>query len=188
MSSFSADLARALLPISPHLAALHAARGRVHEHHCRRCGDYLPRVRLVRAGTGRVKRSTCAACGHAENTPLDRGNASLFPRVKRRQNVGAAVLPSATALPSIEIAPASIAGDVPTARNEARAEPQPPPSQRPRDRATPSQLANAGGAARDRSKKKPGLQEMLARNRAKEKSKEGKPGAGSGLADFLSTL
>ncbi|KZP32995.1 hypothetical protein FIBSPDRAFT_882288 [Athelia psychrophila] len=189
---FHSDLASTLLAVSPHLAALHATRGGVRDaEHCTRCGWHLPAVRLLRVGKGpqgRVRRALCAACGHAGDTVVQRGNAVLFPRVKKkkkrdnvpvRDNEAPAPPPSTDAFARAD--PRGLTTLAPSASSISIA---PPPSPAPPPQITP----------RDRSRKKPGLQDMLARNRQKEKNKsatdanKAKADRGGGLAAFLNTL
>lgn len=86
-TQFQLDLASELLAVSNNIAALHASRFRkLHPAeplpHCAKCGSFLPSTRIIR----HQKRKACGTCANIQDTPVDRGNAVLFPRVKKAKS------------------------------------------------------------------------------------------------------
>ena len=162
----------ALLPASQSLAAIHSARYRILNHsplsftHCSKCHSYLfsgnGHLRLVRSSSVRVLRRSCGECGHVDDTPVDRGNATLFTRT--------------TALPPQVVTPSQSTIPVPAPA------PSLSHSQSSTTTATP-------GQSKPRPKKRTGLQHMLSRNREKQDRDRAKEIQGQGgLASFLSSL
>jgi len=170
-AKFAQALPFALAPVSAQLAALHTARTRSQQpYSCTRCGSQLTlRVRSGRQsrGSARAISTTCSVCGGVSNTAVQEGNAAAsFPSRKRRRVTEPDLNLSQTKvqeqLPQV---PAPVVETAPTITHPAQAS-QP-----------------------IKPKKKPGLQEMLQRNREKEKKRaqtdQAKP---AGLSAFLSTL
>jgi hypothetical protein len=192
-SEFQLCLPRLLLPISPPLSARHASRVRllyptesILEDHCSKCGSFLlngnGNIRLYRKTVKgahkkeqtlqNFQRRTCQTCGFCKDVPVGRGNASLFPKRKRtRVNHTEEVF-------------------APVVADSDQSVPQPPPQ--PLTAAAAPLPSRAAPDLPQRSKKRPkksGLQEMLSRNREKEKERQLVQESGSeGLASFLSNL
>ncbi|KAF8974507.1 hypothetical protein BDZ97DRAFT_28525 [Flammula alnicola] len=180
---FEQALTFILLPVSSNLAALHASRTRLDsQYSCCRCGsDLTIRTRIVRSKQNprpsRAIAASCYACGAAISTPIEKGEAVSFPPRKRRSVNAQAVLPAPspptcdqlTALPS----------------NTKLSDTITPVSSSPKI-AIPFKNRPPQGSS---VKKSSTLQEMLQRNREKEKKRtnteEAKP---TGLSAFLSTL
>ncbi|KAI0081757.1 hypothetical protein K474DRAFT_1768354 [Panus rudis PR-1116 ss-1] len=205
----------ALHAISPALAALHASRARLLHYpdpvcdilaasHCIRCGTYLldgsgeirtvrePPKKKRRTSTGqdakRMLRRTCGVCSYQNDTPIERGNASAFPRVRRRKNAArdpslqatavslskkpqgpeqrAARLTSQTPAPKLKSStpvPSKAASPAPTMHvDQSRSS---TPSASSSTTATPTRQ-------KSRPKKKSGLQDMLARNRERQEQEK----------------
>ena len=192
-SEFQLCLPRLLLPICPPLSARHASRVRILyptetilEDHCSKCGSFLlngnGNIRLCRKTvkgahkkeqtSQNFQRRTCQTCGFCKDVPVGRGNASLFPKRKR------------TRINHTEEVSAPVVAD------SDQSAPQLPP-QSLTDAATPPPSRSVLDLPQ-RTKKRPkrsGLQEMLSRNREKEKERQLVQESGSdGLASFLSSL
>ncbi|TFK43478.1 hypothetical protein BDQ12DRAFT_675047 [Crucibulum laeve] len=217
---FQKALPYTLLPLSPRLAALHTARARAQPHaasfpdSCSKCGTYasastshisvkrMKRSTQFNASSTRVLRRTCRACGDVIDTPLDTGNAALFPtstaakgKASRSQKEYTQIPPSLetkSRLPSLTPS----ASPVPTQRSASM---QPTSRSTYPDPSHPIASLNSSKSNPARtsatqpkvgSKKRSGLQDMLSRNRDKEQREQSKNKAGKagGLAEFLSGL
>jgi len=192
-TKYQLSLPFVLLHASPSLAALHATRARIlhptesaflDSTHCLKCGSYLDgkvfSVKRQKSSKGlKVMTRTCGACGFTHNIPIDRANTSSFPRTRKSKtaaSVPADLLPSPEAEPilglNLPATPSIVSSNTHTAR---------PPA------ITSSTQPTAPVRSKARPKKKPGLQDMLSRNREKEaKARQGKNEGG--LAAFLSGL
>ncbi|KIJ56804.1 hypothetical protein M422DRAFT_40387 [Sphaerobolus stellatus SS14] len=134
----------------------------------------------------RVLERTCPTCGFVEAVPLPRGNAQLYTSVRRRV--------SAPIVSRSEMQP------VPQAQIQAQpCIPSPSPSVSASSSKANS-MANSPvpaspvpkpeGVPPKRNKKKSGLQELLARNRAREEQEKNKmkKGTAGSLSSFLEDL
>lgn len=164
-----------LLPVSQSLSALHAAKAQLQspscpEHHniCSACGAHLhigaSHSRLVRskAKKSRVFHTTCLICDHVQITPLHLCSSPPSPG-----SSGACAAPGP-----------DIGDNIPLQVNSTQASTS---SQRvPRDSgeqpavisSSNPQTPRSAAATHSRTKKKTGLQAMLARNREKEQARE----------------
>ncbi|KIY42972.1 hypothetical protein FISHEDRAFT_63007 [Fistulina hepatica ATCC 64428] len=235
--SFQETVPYALLNVSPELAALHTSRirrsstaARAHlTDFCSKCGAYSlsgdSRTRICRlSASSRMLQRQCLVCGQMDSTALDRGNAALFPRRRRRslasrsQESPSHVASSLTAelrreetmLSSPESNASKPQGphciEASLSSNDKSIHvrdapsnvppPSPPvaslkPSTPLKNRATASSttpLEPERTTKTARSKKKSALQNMLAKNRAKEQRQRDAGNGGGGLAAFLSGL
>lgn len=210
-TKYQLSLPFALLAASPSLAALHATRARIlnptestflDATHCLKCGSYLlnadgkvtiERPRKRRKGVAKgdkaitsVLKRTCGVCGFRDDVPVDRGNASLFPKIKKGATPS---LPTESSQlfefttkalgnpnfdrPSSQPRSSSVASSTHPAPTLPLHPPQPLPPAR----------------SKNRSKKKSGLQDMLLRNKEREEKERLKENHGQGgLAAFLSGL
>lgn len=183
---FGQALPYALLPAASQLAALHASRTcAIPPYACSRCGSVLAlRTRVVRGKQNtRAVVHTCSVCGEATSTMIGIGNAAAFPPRKRKSHNVPVLLPSAVPNPmpvdEVTVSPSNTKPSAAKATLSIQVPSKtitPPPDNRPSQRPIPK-------------KKKPTLQEMLQRNREKEKKRtnadETQP---AGLSAFLSTL
>ncbi len=157
-----------LQPVDPRLAALHASRTHASNPAiCARCGSVLAvRTRVARTKHNtRVIAASCTVCGAASSMPVERGNAAAFPPYRRKSGSGHAAPPRQ---PPVAVAP-------------------PPSSTRPLLLSVSSVPEDRSSSRPSSNKKKSALQEMLQRNRDKEK-KRTNTDAATGLSAFLSTL
>ncbi|KZT20356.1 hypothetical protein NEOLEDRAFT_872848 [Neolentinus lepideus HHB14362 ss-1] len=200
-----------LQPTSPSLAALHACRLRrthpqastLRDTHCLQCGyllsDGLSEVRTARARKKRrvsgglmpkVLRKVCGSCDHVQLYPLDDGNAKLFPKAGKNTNrsgqtgratelMRAGASSSSISKKDHDILPAS-SRETSVSRTEQK--PSPSPRSASPSVTDPVQVK--------RPKKKSGLQELLAKNRERERQEQARKGneQDGGLASFLSGL
>ncbi|OBZ70402.1 hypothetical protein A0H81_10008 [Grifola frondosa] len=197
--------------VSPGLASLHASRARLLNptdtsllvSHCSKCGAHLldgfGMVRSVRkkrrlssgSSFARVVRKSCKICGHAEEVPIETTNATLFPKPRagiKPQHVSSfnASYSPATSQPS--------APSQPTVSSLSRSPSvNPPSSGRSSERSSTPIMSSqepssvlAASRSQARSKKKSGLQQMLARNR--ERQEQEKQIKGQGISAFLQGL
>ncbi|CAA7259817.1 unnamed protein product [Cyclocybe aegerita] len=176
-AKFAHALPFTLFSVSPQLAALHNVRtGNQSPHSCPRCGSELAAsTRLVRtrsstcSGPSRAVSVSCSACGARSSISVENGNASSFPSRKRKSPASPSVvsLSSATPPPVVQ-----------------------PPAPSPSTLVKPSKGRPATSPQHtSKSKTKPGLQEMLKRNREKEKKRaKTEESKTTGLSAFLSTL
>ena len=175
-AKFEQALPLVLLPVSSQLAALHTARTSQPPlpYTCSRCGSEL-------AISTRVKRSTsnthllhtvCGVCGGSTSIVIDQLPAKGFPSWRKLKSQ--ARPPHSRPIQSLH----------PTSdmKAEVHATVTSPPISRPTGvQHQPSQVT--------RPKKKPGLQELLQRNRDKAKNRTQKEETKqAGLSAFLSTL
>jgi len=131
----------------------------------------------------RVKRRTCGFCGFSRDTPIENGNASLFPRTRKAIASGTIISASAEVSQAPEIVPVKRSSSLPLSSSVGSSDPRiGAPTASP-------YVPLAQACSKSRPKKKPGLQDMLSCNREKEaKQREGKAGGQGGLAAFLSGL
>lgn len=200
---------------------------------CPRCGIFLldgtGQVRSVHPSTstrkrkrngkgsssssaGRFSEITCSSCGHVERTSRPVGNATLFPKVRRRAPSAASGFDSTrtfTPIPSSSRLPAITVSNPPPTHTPSPSshQQQPPPSipilPPPSSSSTHSRSQSSTPqppqplpqpppppttTKKPRTKKKSGLQELLARNKEKQAGNKEGDGPGSGLASFLSSL
>lgn len=205
----------ALRNVSPSFAALHASRLRLRpesEDHragvqtpplttltCLRCGYTSVHVRIVRLKQTQQKRRqnqnqalshvipqdtlarviqrTCRTCAFVERIPVPRGAAVVFGKTPRRTKAvdGSRAVSSDTNAVVVQAAPTQSTG---SSSSSPWQSPQPQP-QPPKKTSRP--------------KKKPGLHDLLARNRQRQHNHDRDRGmdgdaTGSGLASFLSGL
>ncbi|KAF8165291.1 hypothetical protein B0H34DRAFT_231992 [Crassisporium funariophilum] len=180
---FQNALPFAVLPVSTQLAALHVIRTHSHSSNsCKRCGsEHTTHTRVVRSKRdphpSRAITSTCNACGAVHSIPLIDGNASAFPRTKRKatlseQSIHASDLQPRVHAPVIDLLPSS-------------------PKPRSAAVIVPSKIipSDSRSQSNPKSKNKSGLQQLLHQNREKERKRtklsEAEP---AGLSAFLSTL
>ncbi|KAF9567333.1 hypothetical protein CPC08DRAFT_814207 [Agrocybe pediades] len=187
---FQQALPYVLLPVSSQLAALHTIRTQAPTpSSCLRCGSDLSAsstTRLKRTATKqRIISTTCSSCGTCNTIPIDTGNTASFPSWKKARlsplphsTAGEAQaqlshVPTAVLVPSLPKLPTPVLGPTPASNPETVHQ----------SRKIPSHSAKT-------AKKKPGLQEMLQRNRDKDKDKRAKTAEtkSTGLSAFLSTL
>ena len=180
-----------LLPASKSLAKIHSARSRILTQsstfsftHCSKCYSYLfngnAHLRLVRSRTPnsiRVLRRSCTECGHVNDTPVDRGNATLFTR--RRQTTSSHPV-TETSLSQVVQSAAH------TPSPSTKIAPTPAPSL---DHSQSSTTTAIPGRSKSRSKTKSVLQDMLSRKREKQDRDRVREMQGQGgLASFLNSL
>ncbi|TFK55932.1 hypothetical protein OE88DRAFT_1731569 [Heliocybe sulcata] len=193
---------------SPALSALHVARLRrvlpqeptLQETHCQRCGSFLlDGLSEVRTATAKkrkvvsqkVLRKTCGSCGHVQLRPLELGNARLFPKAGRNFN-GSSDRKEIATTPmreseSSDMAVISHSQTTDTVRSSSRDAAQSPRRSPSTEQKQSSSLPNAGPGKRP--KKKSGLQELLAKNRERERQAQAKKDSSqSGLGAFMSGL
>lgn len=177
---FAQALPFVLLPASSHLAALHTASARpAIPAACPRCGAdaTFQHTRIARRSKQtRVILTTCAACDGVVSAPFPSGT---LPSFNARKPKSIAEVPSsqllvqASSVPvsdQLNLAPKAV---TPVAAVSAN---RPPPA--------------TLGSSNNKNKKKSGLQQMLERNREKERHKANAADAkqSSGLSAFLSAL
>ena len=201
-SRFQLNVARALNPVAPSLAALHINRARSLQEqylgtcdnlalsHCANCGAFLldgtGSMRIIRHA--RTKRRPkregqssrpvralhmlCSVCGHEGEVPVETDNASIHLPITKKE-VDA-------------IVPISGSSNValPIEQSESKTI-----LRNPQSRGAPSPASAFHPAPRPkvRPKKSTGLQDMLARNRQREEQDKKKQ-TGSGLSAFLDGL
>ncbi|KAK0468252.1 uncharacterized protein EV420DRAFT_453867 [Desarmillaria tabescens] len=177
-SKFHQSLPYAYLAVSPTLSALHATR--IKRQHalenpdfCSRCGTFLldglssSRLKRVKkkcneGRTRRIRAVQCRGCGFANDIEVREGNAVIYGRRNGRLDKDSiVVVPEPEPEPEV-VAKTPLVAKIPT----------PSPS-------TP--------APKLRQKKKSVLQDMLARNRAREERDKSNQNS-TGLAAFLSGL
>lgn len=171
-AKFAQALPFALAPVSTQLAALHTVRSQ-QPYSCTRCGSQLAlRVRSGRQsrGSARAISTTCLVCGGVSNTTVQEGNAAAsFPSRKRRRVAEA----------ELDLSQSKVQEQL--LRAPAPAIETPSPS-------SPT-ITHPAQTSQIKSKKKSGLQEMLQRNREKEKKRtQTDQATPAGLSAFLSTL
>ena len=179
-----------LLPASKSLAKIHSARSRILTQsstfsftHCSKCYSYLfngnAHLHLVRSRTPnsiRVLRRSCTECGHVDDTPVDRGNATLFTR--RRQTKSSHPV-TESSLPQV----VQFAAHTPSPSTKIAPTPAPSLDH------SQSSTTTAISCRSKRSKTKSVLQDMLSRKREKQDRDRVKEIQGQGgLASFLNSL
>ena len=204
-TKYQLSLPFVLLPASPSLAALHATRARIlhptesaflDSTHCVKCGSYFDdeiqpvKRRKAFKGEGyiRVMTKICRSCGFCYEIPIDGGNASSFPRTRKaRASISVPAPLSERVLTKPQILVVETAFNQQRSPSVASSNPQTPyPSHPP---TASSSKPPVPARSKTRPKKKPGLQDMLSRNKQKEaKAREAKNEGQGGLAAFLSGL
>ncbi|KAF8913952.1 hypothetical protein CPB84DRAFT_1757999 [Gymnopilus junonius] len=173
-SKFEQALPLVLLPISAPLAALHSARAShpYLPYVCSRCGSELTsrtRVKRSKSNTHAVQ-TVCDVCGGTTSIIIDPLAAKEFPSWRKLRSQ--ALRPRPRTQPQVIGTDSNVEGPS-------------TPSLVSKVSKTPATLQHLN----TKSKKKAGLQELLQRNRDKEKKRtrteEAKP---AGLSAFLSTL
>lgn len=158
-------------------------------------------VRSSNSKTTRARQTTCFQCGWVSVSPLERGSASLFPRRKRSDSTSqpSNITMDAKSPEQRSIAEAVISFPM---DHESRAllpkaeshELSPAPTSHMSTMDGPSAkgvVTSTTPRSKSRPKKKTGLQEMLAHNRAKEEKARNASNATagrSGLSAFLDSL
>lgn len=172
---FQQSIPYLLLPVSSQLAALHTIRARASiPYTCSRCGSAASSTRSKRNATEhRVISTTCSSCGTVTSFPIGPGNAASFPswKKKARSSTGKEQGQSPTPLVSTPTKPTTPVPGLMVTTNPVAAQSQ------------KVQPQNAKTV-----KKKPGLQEMLQRNRDKDQRTKADQTKSTGLSAFLSTL
>ncbi|KAF9485301.1 hypothetical protein BDN70DRAFT_927556 [Pholiota conissans] len=183
-AKFALALPYALYPASPQLAALHASRtSAIPPHACPRCGSCLSLSTTVARGkqSSRAIIRSCSVCGEASSTTLGTGNVAAFPPRKRSSRRLHAPTPLSVTNPLPPEEATVLPTNTKTSIMKATLSVQVEPPKTPNDNPSSHRL--------NTKKKKSALQEMLQRNREKEKQRtsidEARPG---GLSAFLSTL
>ena len=175
--AFASNRSLVLLKVSQQLAALHTTRARLVDPttttattttttitHCIKCGHFLfngrGQHRTVRKHNNTVLQRTCLTCGFRQHIPLERGNASLFPKRRTRTSHSPPVFPAVPAVPMS-----------------------------PPEKSSKQVADTTSSRAKTRRNKRSGLQDMLSRNRQNElKNQQKKCDEHSGLAAFLGGL
>lgn len=189
---FAQALPFVLLPASSQLAALHTARARVNvPAACSRCGAdaTFQRTRITRSKQPRSSQATrmvstsCIACNGVVSTPFQSGTIPSSSRKPIALAVTPSQLVAQASSSEVNVAPLPVSHQVNLAPKSASPAavvrengPAPPPAKL--------------GPSSSKNKKKSGLQQMLERNREKEKHKAKAADAKqpSGLSAFLSNL
>ena len=176
-----------LQSVSPRLAAfhiccirrLHPDKANFDNTHCSRCGSFIldgssdtRTVSLKNRGQAhsrrRVMQKSCRSCGFVSRLPLEPGNAVIFPK-RSKGNKPAALPQKPVVEPPIPI-PTPVASTSQTS-------------------ASPSPTPDSNLPKSKTRKKKSGLQDLLARNRARqEQEKNSTAQARNSLASFLGGL
>ncbi|KAJ7507879.1 hypothetical protein B0H11DRAFT_2185423 [Mycena galericulata] len=190
-AKFQHALPYALLSISPSLSALHSVRVKASSNACHQCGCALHRgestVRSIRSNGSRAVQTTCLVCGWVQTLPIPRGNATLYPRTRKRGVQSGNADDNVTI--EVDTKPPKLvamlqAKDV---SKQSMMQVNPPIVPQPSP-----QTGTPATVPKSRPKKKGGLQSMLERNRERQikdkQSGSGQGGGGGGLAMFLNNL
>ncbi|KAF8812496.1 hypothetical protein BYT27DRAFT_7182940 [Phlegmacium glaucopus] len=171
---FQQALPFSVFPVSSQLAALHAiSQSSPVPDSCKSCGSYLTtHVTVVRnRRQSRGVTTTCNVCGRVHSTPLQKGNATIFPSRKRKTStlhVSSNPIENPNSLQRLQSSFASSSSGT-TASSGSSIKPSKPLSTKA-------------------DNKKSRLHDMLKKNREKEQKRSNMLETCPGLSAFLTTL